>query len=103
VSDIKLSGGEITMLKALGLSGSPLYGKLFIDRMKEMGSAEFLDTLSGLMATGYVLSNKVNVVKLEEAERASFRVDSAYAKELRDAMRPGGRKGAERERRRRRA
>lgn len=103
MNEIKLSGGEITMLKALGLSGSPLYGKLFIDRMKEMGSSEFLDTLSGLMATGYVLSNKVNVVKLEEAERASFRVDSAYAKDLRDAMRPGGRKGAERERRRRRA
>lgn len=91
------------MLKALGLSGAPLYGKLFIDRMKEMGSAEFLDILGGLLATGYVLSSKVNVVKLEEAERSSFRVNSGYAKELRDAMRPGGRKGAERERRRRSA
>jgi hypothetical protein len=103
VSEIKLSGGEITMLKALGLSGSPLYGKLFIDRMKGMGQAEFLDTLSGLVSTGYVLSSKVNVVKMEEAERSSFRVNSAYAKELREAMRPGGRQGAERERRRRRA
>jgi hypothetical protein len=102
-SEIKLSGGEITMLKALGLSGSPLYGKLFIDRMGEMASAEFLDTLSGLLSSGYVLSSKVNVVKIEEAERASFRVDPAYAKELRDAMRPGGKRGAERERRRRRA
>jgi len=103
VSEIKLNGGEITMLKALGLSGSPLYGKLFIDRMGEMASAEFLDTLGGLLATEYVLSSKVNVVKIEEAERSSFRVNPAYAQELRDAMRPGGRRGAERERRRRRA
>lgn len=103
MNEIKLSGGEITMLKSLGLSGSPIYGKLFIDRMKEMESAEFLDTLSGLMSTGYILSSKVNVVKMEEAERSSFRVNPAYAKELKDAIRPGGKRGAERERRRRRA
>ena len=75
-NEIKLSGGEITMLKALGLSGSPVYGKLLRDRMKELPSAEFLDTLSGLVVTGYVLSSKVNIVKMEEVERSSFRRES---------------------------
>lgn len=103
MSDIKLSGGEITMLKALGLGGSPLHGKLFIDRMKDMGSAEFLDTLNGLVSSDYVLASKVNLMKMEDAERCSFRVNSAYAKELRDALRPSGRRAPERERRRRRA
>ena len=90
--DIKLSGGEITLLKALGLSGSPLFGATFIERVKEMESAEFLDCLSGLMSAGYVLSSKVNVVRMEEAERSSFRVNPAYSKDLRNAIRPSGRR-----------
>ena len=36
--EIKLDGGEITVLKALGLSGSQMYGKLLIDHMKEHGN-----------------------------------------------------------------
>ena len=90
------------MLKALGLGGTSVYGKLFMDRMKEMEPAEFLDTLSGLVMMGYVLSSKVNVVKIEEAERSSFRVNPSYARDLRDAMRPSGRREEERGRRRRR-
>jgi hypothetical protein len=101
-NEVKLSGGEIMMLKALGLSGSPVYGKLFRDRMKELPTAEFLDTLNGLVAMGYVLSSKVNIVKMEEVERAYLRVNPSYARDLRNSMRPKSSRTEERGRPRRR-
>jgi hypothetical protein len=100
--DIKLDGGEITVLKTLGLSGSQMYGKQLIDHHKEMETAEFIDTLNGLISLGYVLSNKVNLRMLEDVERASFRVNPAYAHDLRDALNPGRKREQEKPRRRRR-
>ena len=61
-------------------------------------SAEFIDTLSGLISLGYVLSNKVNLRKMEDVERAFFRVNAAYAHDLRDAINPGRRRDQERTR-----
>ena len=100
--EINLSGSDISFLKALGLSGTPVQGKLLIANMKDLEPAEFLDTLSGLMTMGYVLSSKANVAKMEEAERSSFRVNPSYARDLRGAMRPSGRRDDDKERRRRR-
>ena len=100
--EIKLDGGEITLLKKIGLSGAPVYGKMLIDRVEGMETAEFLDTLIGLIDQGYVLSNKVNIRLIEDAERAFFRVNAAYAKDLRDAVNPGRRREQERTKRQRR-
>ena len=99
--EIKLDGGEITLLKKIGLSGSPVHGKMLLDRSEEMETAEFLETLTGLIEQGYVVSNKVNVRLIEDVERAFFRVDQAYAKDLRDAINPARRRAQERERARR--
>ena len=52
VSEIKLNGGEITILKTLGLSGGMMAGAQLADRMDEMEGAEFLDTLAGLDGAG---------------------------------------------------
>ena len=59
--EIKLNGGEISILKKIGLSGSPVFGKLLVEKIEEMETGEFLDTLAGLIDQNYVLSNKVNV------------------------------------------
>ena len=99
--EIKLSGGEISILKTIGLSGSPLIGKLLIDRV-EMDGAELIETLEGLIDQGYLLSNKVNLHSAEDIERSSFRVNSSYARDLRDSLRPGGRPREDRSRRSRR-
>lgn len=88
------------MVKTLGLSGTPMNGKMLIERT-DMEEAEFLDTVGGLITQGYVLSSKVNISKMEDVHRSWFRVDSAYSKELRDALRPGRRRDQERVRRRR--
>jgi hypothetical protein len=100
--EIKLDGGEITLLKKIGLSGTQVYGKMLTDRTEAMETAEFLDTLTGLIDQGYVISNKVNIRLIEDVERAFFRVNAAYAKDLRDAVNPGRRREQERTPRRRR-
>ena len=99
--EIKLSGGEITILKAIGLGGMATHGKMLLERIKEMDEAQFLDDLNGLISLGYVLSDKVNLFKTEDVERASLRVNSSYARDLRDALNPSRRRDQERRRRRR--
>lgn len=100
--EIQLSGAEITVLKAIGTSGSQIYGKLLIERVKELGDAEFLETLTDLIALGYVVSNKVNVRLMEDVEHAFFRISPAEAKALRMAMNPGRYKRESRQPRRER-
>ena len=98
--EINLSGGEITLLKTLGLSGTPTYGKLLAEQVDEMEQAEFLDDLVGLIELGYILSDKVNIRTMEDVERAIFRVNASYARDLKDAIHPD--RDREREGRRRR-
>ncbi len=64
--EIILDGGEISLLKKIGLSGTQVYGKMLIDRIEGMETQEFLDTLIGLIDQGYVLSNKVNIRLIED-------------------------------------
>jgi len=97
-----LNGGEITILKALGLSGTAMAGKFLIDRMEEVEAGELIDTLGGLMAMGYLLASKANIRTLEDVERTSFRVNPSYAHDLKDALDPSRRREAEKHRRRRR-
>jgi hypothetical protein len=100
--EIHLSGGEITIVKAIGLTGSAMGGKFLLDRIDEVEAGEFLDTLEGLLAMGYLLATKVNIRTLEDVERASFRVNPSYAHDLKDAMHPHRKRDEERQRRRRR-
>ena len=101
--DIHLDGGDITILKGLGLGGAPVGGKQLLDRVSDMETAELVDTLDGLMTVGYVLSSKVNVRTMEDIERSYFRVNPSYARELRDALQGGRRREDDRRRRRRRS
>jgi hypothetical protein len=100
--EIKLDGGEISLLKKIGLSGTQVYGMMLIDRAEGMEPAELLDTLTGLINQGYVLSNKVNIRSIEDAEKAFFRVNAVYAKDLREAVNPGRRREQEHSKRQRR-
>ena len=94
--EIKLDGGEISVLKMIGLSGSPLFGKLLLDKVEEMETGEFLDTLCGLIDQNYVLSSKVNIRLMEDVEKASFRVNPAFSKDLQDAVNPARKRERER-------
>ena len=100
--EIKLDGGEISILKKIGLSGAPLFGKLLVERIEEMETGEFLDTLCGLMEQGFVVSDKVAVRTIEDVQKASFRVNAAFSKDLQDAVNPSRRRERERQDRMRR-
>lgn len=100
--EIRLDGGEISILKKIGLSGAPLMGKLLLERNEEMEKGELLDTLHGLMEQGYVVSDKVSVRTIEDVEKASFRVNAAFSKDLQDAVNPSRRRERERQERMRR-
>ncbi len=100
--EIQLNGGEISFLKMLGFSGAPMAGKLLAERMESMEAGEFLDTLNGLMALDYVVSNKVNMRSMREVETAFLRVNPAHARALRDAVNPGKQRVGENDRRQRR-
>lgn len=101
--EIQLNGGEITILKAIGLSGSAMGGKFLLDRIEEVEAGEFIDTLDGLVAMGYLLATKVNIKTLEDVERTSFRVNPSYAHDLKVALDPSRRREAAKQRRRRRS
>lgn len=100
--EIHLDGGEISLLKTLGLGGTQTYGKLLLDKVDDMVPAEFLETLGGLIERGYVISNKVNVRSVDDVERAFFRVNPAYSRDLRDAINPSATREKSRARRQRR-
>jgi hypothetical protein len=102
--DIKLNGGEITVVKAIGFGGNQLYGKLLLDRMGEgIIAAELLDTIDGLMSQGYLLSNRVNVRTMDDVQRAFFRINPVHARDLKDATNPSRGRERQRERRERRS
>ena len=100
--EIKLNGGEISILKKIGLSGAPLAGKLLVERIEEMETGEFLDTLMGLIDLGYVLSNKVNIRLMADVEHAFFRTNPSFAKDLQEAVNPARKRERERQERLRR-
>jgi hypothetical protein len=100
--EISLDGGEITLLKRIGLSGAQMYGKLLVDQLEDAETAQFMETLIGLIDQGYVISNKVNIRLIEDVERAFFRVNPTYATDLRDAVNPSRKRERERTQRRRR-
>jgi len=103
VSEIKLNGGEITILKTLGLSGATMAGAQLVDRMEGLEGTEFLQTLAGLIALDYVVANKVNIRTMDAVKAASFRVNAAVARDLRDAVYPSRKAKPETGRRRRRS
>jgi hypothetical protein len=100
--EIHLSGGEITLLKTLGASGTPTPGQQLLEHIGDLETAELLDALNGLITMGYVLSSKLNIGSIEDVMRATFRVNASYARDLRDAISPGRRRDQDRSRRRRR-
>ena len=103
MGEISLNGGEITLLKTLGLSGSTLSGVQLIDRLEEMEGAEFLDTLTGLMSMDHVVSNMVNIRTMDHVRKANFRVNPAHSRDLREAVYPSRQARTETGRRRRRS
>jgi hypothetical protein len=86
--DINLDGGEKDILKAVGTSGAPLAGKSLLERATGMEEAEFVSTLRGLLNMGYLLADKQSFHNFEDVEHAEFRINTGYARDLKEALDP---------------
>jgi hypothetical protein len=86
--EINLDGSEISIIKAIGIGGGEISGATLMERCADLAEAELIDTVKGLMAIGYVDADKTGFYKKEELEANVFRVNSGYAKELKDALNP---------------
>lgn len=87
-SEIQLDGSEISVIKAIGLTGGGVDGKVLLDRLPEYVVAELVDTLHGLIAMGYVESDKSSYHRSEDFEKTTFHVNSGYAHDLKEALNP---------------
>jgi hypothetical protein len=101
VREITLSGGEITILKTIGLGGSAIPGAQLAERMEQLEPGELVDDLQGLMAQDYVLCDRLHVRTIDDIKSASFRLNPMHVRELKDAIFPSRKQPASGRRRRR--
>jgi hypothetical protein len=87
--EINLDGGEISIIKALGMSSSETMGEDLIAKVSiDLEPAELIDVIKGLMAVGYVDADKSGFYSVDDIKPIFFRINSGYAKDLRDALDP---------------
>ncbi|HEX4085622.1 MAG TPA: hypothetical protein VHY22_11970 [Chthoniobacteraceae bacterium] len=87
--EIKLDGGEKSILKAIGLGGSNVTGRQLLERCEGgMEEAEFVSALRGLLMMGYILADKQSFHDYHDVEVSEFHVNSGYARDLKEALDP---------------
>jgi hypothetical protein len=87
--EINLDGGEVSVIKALGMSSSEMTGEDLIARVSaDLVEAEVIDTIKGLMDMGYVDADKSGFYSVDDLKDVHFRINSGWAKDLRDALHP---------------
>ena len=87
-TEIHLDGSEISIIKAIGLSGGGMLGEVLLEKLPELIPAELSDTLTGLIAMGYLDCDRGTLHSTEELQKAHFNVNSGYAHELKAAINP---------------
>ncbi len=86
--EIQLDGSEITVLKAIGIGGGGVDGETLIERCVGMEVIELIETLRGMINLGYIDADRDHFYSKEEMEHLEFRVNSGWAKDLREAVDP---------------
>lgn len=87
--DINLDGTEISVVKAIGLGGGEISGEALVAKVPDLGEAELIDTLQGLVSVGYVDADSHAFHTSEQFQKTHFSVNSGYSRELRTALDPG--------------
>lgn len=86
--DIQLDGAEVSVIKTLGIGSGDMEGSVLVERCADLGFAELADTIRGLMDLGYVDADSDSFHDPDEFAKVHFRVNSGYAKELKEALDP---------------
>jgi hypothetical protein len=87
-NDIHLDGSEISVIKAIGLSGAEVDGATLRERLPDLMVAEITDTLRCLSDLGYIEADKGSYHNQEEFDKTHFRVNSGYSRDLKEALDP---------------
>jgi hypothetical protein len=87
-SNINLDGGEISILKAIGMSSGEVSGDQLAERVSDLVEAELLDAMKVLVMMGYVVTDTPSFSKVADFQRAKFHVNSGYSRDLKEAMDP---------------
>jgi hypothetical protein len=83
--NIKLSGREATVVRAIGFAEAMMGAEL--QDQTHMDSEDVTETLNGLMSAGFVESVPYyDEVQLAEMPVTAFELNPAYAHELRQAL-----------------
>jgi hypothetical protein len=86
--DINLDGIEISIIKALGLSGNETSGEDLLKKITDIEIAEVIDIMGGLIALGYVDCDFPSISNSEAFKNARFRVNSGYSHDLKEMLDP---------------
>ena len=86
--DSFVDGGEIAIVKAIGIGGGSVSGDAILDRSKNMDVYEAMDILKTLMDTGYVICDRDTFRDNDDFRKAEFHVNSGYTKALKKAVDP---------------
>ena len=84
--EISFSGGDISVLKALGLSGGQVGGKSLVDRLGGMETAEIIDSLDGLIMMDYVQCDTEKLRSADDVYHAQ--IQRQHRHDPRSARRP---------------
>jgi len=87
-TEINLDGSEISIIKAIGLSGGGVLGEVLLEKLPELVPSELANSLQGLVDLGYLDCDRSSLHSTEELQKAHFNVNSGYAHALKDAMDP---------------
>lgn len=97
---VHLDGCDISIIKAIGFSSS-ISGEKLVELLRGLGDAELVDALEGLTMMGYVVSEIQSLRTIDDVKKSDFRVNSGYARDIKEAMEPES-KGSKKPRRLRR-
>ena len=86
--EIQLDGAEISIVKAIGIGGGEIDGGTLISRCEDLDVAELIDAVHGLIMQGFVEADSNSFYNAKEMADVNFRVNSGYAKDLKDAVDP---------------
>ena len=84
--EINLDGTEISVVKAIGIGGGEIDGETLMTRCADLDIAELIDALHGLMMQGFVEADSSSFYNAKEMKEVNFRVNSGYAKDLKEAV-----------------
>ena len=87
MSKINLDGGEITIIRALGVSGAPMAGRDLKGHVGGVSDQNLAETLKTMIALGYITAIP-DLDLAEDFDKVTFAVNSGYARDLKEALEP---------------